>query len=116
MAITKYYYANAQGYQLRDFMKEMSNYMENNEWDVYTLEEGFFFLNAVKYKIRAGLKEDNSFKKDTEKYKDYKKSLEELGWNKTCIDMCVNDYVDAFHKYDGQKGDEFVVMIEEEGF
>lgn len=116
MAITKDYYANAKGYQLRDFMREMSDYMEFDGGSLYTLEEGFFFLNAVKYKIRAGLKKDNSFKKDMEKYKDYKKDLEELGWEKIVIDEGVSNYADAFHKYNGQKGDEFVKFIEGEGF
>lgn len=116
MAITKDYYANAQGYQLRDFMKEMANYMDYHKGDIYTLEEGFFLLNAVKYKIRAGLKKDNSFKKDMEKYKDYRKSLEEIYWSENMIDACINDYVNTFHKYDGQKGGEFVKFIEEEGF
>lgn len=116
MAITKDYYANAQGLQLRDFMKQLSKYMVNNGGEIHTMEEGFFFLNAVKYKIRAGLKEGNSFEKDMEKYKDYKKDLNDLGYPDEDIDPAINCYVDTFHKWSGEEGHWFEKFMEEEGF
>lgn len=116
MVITKDYYANAKGHQLRDFMKEMSKYMVNHGGEIHTMEEGFFFLNAIKYKIRAGLKEGNSFEKDMEKYKDYKKDLNDLGYSDEDIDPALNCYVDTFHSWDGQKGYEFENFMDSEGF
>lgn len=116
MAITKNYYANAQGLQLRDFMKEMSRYMDDHGGGVYTIEEGFFLLNAVKYKVRAGLKENNSFEKDMEKYKDYKNDIIELGYPENYVVHAINCYVDTFHKWKGERGYKFENFMESEGF
>lgn len=112
MKITKDYYANAQNFQLRDFMKELSKYMNVNGGDIYTMEEGFFFLNAVKYKIRAGLKNNNTFEDDMTKYQDYKDDLLELGHYPREVDRAINAYVDLFHNWKGQWGEEFSRYME----
>lgn len=110
--ITKDYYANAQGFQLRDFMKQMSRYQTEQDSDIYTMEEGFFFLNVVKYKIRAGLKENSTFEGDITKYRDYKDDLNELGYSDETLDPVINNYVAAFHAWNGQTEEEFETFIE----
>lgn len=110
---TKDYYANAQGLQLRDFLKEMSRSQTEHQGDIYTMEEGFFFLNAVKYKVRAGLKENSTFEDDMVKYRDYKDDLNELGYPDEMLDPVINNYVDAFHAWAGQTEEEFETFIEE---
>lgn len=114
--ITKDYYENAQGFQLRDFMKQMSRYQTNQFCDIYTMEEGFFFLNAVKYKIRAGLKGNNTFEDDMTKYRDYKDDLNELGYSDETLEPVINHYVDKFHEWSGQKDDAFRNWIDKEDF
>lgn len=111
--ITKDYYANAQGLQLRAFMKQMSRYQTEQMSDIYTMEEGFFFLNVVKYKIRAGLKENSTFEDDMTKYRDYKDDLNELGYSDETLDPVINNYVDAFHAWNGQTDEDFTLFIEE---
>ena len=111
--IKKDYYANEKGHQLRDFMKQMHALAGRCGMEIYSLEDGFFFLCAVKYKVRAGLKDENTFQDDMEKYMDYLDDLEELGVDRAMLLDSASDYVDRFYAWDGQKGDDFIEFMEE---
>lgn len=112
MKITKDYYANEHGFQLRDYMKECAKMA--NDWgnEIYSMEEGFFFLNAIKYKVRAGLKEKNTFEKDLEKYNDYVSDLLELGVSLEMIEEAVKDYTERFYAWEGQTDEDFDEFME----
>lgn len=110
--ITKDYYANEKGHQLRDYMKECAKFA--SEWgnEIYSMEEGFFFLSALKYHIRAGLKEGNSFEQDLEKHNDYVHDLIDLGFNFNVILETIKDYSDHFYAWEGQTGEDFEEFME----
>lgn len=112
MKIKKDYYANKHGFQLRDYMKECAKIAPNWGNEIYSMEEGFFFLNAIKYKVRAGLKEENSFGSDLEKYSDYVDDLLELGVSLEIIEEAVKDYTERFYAWEGQTDEEFEEFTE----
>lgn len=113
--IKKDYYANEKGHQLRDFMKQMHALAGCYSMEIYSLEDGFFFLNAVKYKVRAGLKDENTFQDDMTKYKDYLDDLEELGVNRDMLLDSASDYVNRFYAWGGQTGSEFIEFMDSFG-
>ncbi len=113
--IKKDYYANEHGFQLRDFMKQMHKIAERFGCKIYSMEDGFFFLNAVKYKVRAGLKDENTFQDDMIKYKDYLDDLEELGVDRDMLLDSASDYVNRFYAWEGQTGEEFIEFMESFG-
>lgn len=113
--ITKNYYENEKGHQLRDFMKQMHKIAERFGMEIYSMEDGFFFLSAVKYKVRAGLKEENTFQDDMTKYMDYLDDLEELGVDRKMLLDSASDYVNRFYAWEGQTGIDFIEFMEEFG-
>lgn len=106
--MTKTYYANAQGFQLKDFMKEMHKIGCKRDGEIYSMEEGFFFLNAVKYKVRAGLKDESTFNEDMAKNKDYIEDLKSI--TETPVEIIldsINFYVNAFYVWNGEIDTDF---------
>lgn len=62
------YYANPQGVQLYDFFDKVITPKLGFHW---SLTQGFYLLNAIKYTVRAGRKPDNDKAKDLNKADDY---------------------------------------------
>lgn len=104
--MAKDYYTNKNGFQLIDFMKRKSPISEMVGSDNFTVEEGFFTLSAVKYAVRAGMKEGESFEKDMEKFNDYVDALEALGFDREEVVMTINGYKNSFLEWDGT--DEYI--------
>lgn len=104
--MAKDYYTNKNGFQLIDFMKRKSPISEMVRSDNFTVEEGFFTLSAVKYAVRAGMKEGESFEKDMEKFNDYIDALEALGFDREEVIKTINGYKQGFLEWDGT--DEYI--------
>lgn len=104
--MAKDYYTNKNGFQLIDFMVRKNPISEHACSDNFTVEEGFFALNAVKYAIRAGMKEGETFEKDTEKFNDYVEALVKCGYYRTGVIQTINGYKQAFLEWDGT--DEYI--------
>ena len=99
--MAKDYYMNAQGFQLLDFMMRKNKFSQEACSTFFTVEEGFLTLNAVKYAIRAGLKEGATFADDMQKFSDYVEALVKLDYDRDEIVKTVNGYADAFKEWDG---------------
>ena len=104
--MAKDYYTNKNGFQLIDFMVRKNPISERACSGNFTVEEGFFTLNAVKYAIRAGMKEGETFEKDMKKFNDYVEALVECGYERTEIIQTINGYKQAFIEWDGT--DEYI--------
>lgn len=99
--MAKDYYTNKNGFQLLDFMVRKNKFSQMAQSDNFTVEEGFLTLNAVKYAIRAGLKEGATFADDMQKFSDYVEALVKLGYDRAMIIKTINGYADAFKEWDG---------------
>ena len=77
------YYANKYGIQLEEFL------IWGSEWDLkfwqynFTTGQGFALTNALKYLVRAGKKEGESYEKDMGKYVDYIRKISFIVWIST---------------------------------
>lgn len=111
--MAKNYYTNKNGFQLIDFMVQKNKISEAVDSNCFTIEEGFFTLSAVKYAVRAGMKEGESFEKDMEKFNDYVDALEALGFDREEVIKTINGYKQGFIEWDGT--DEYIEELFKEG-
>lgn len=95
--ITKNYYANPQGIQLKD-------------WFRATNPEAYFsfcIMNATKYLVRCGFKEGESIDKEVVKIQDYlQQAGEVIGADPEVLYKAIQDEIEMFMKYDGTNMDE----------
>lgn len=101
--MAKDYYTNKNGFQLIEFMIKKNEVSEEVESNGFTVEEGFLTLNAVKYAVRAGMKEGESFEKDMQKFNDYVDALEGCGYDRDMIVKTINGYKQGFLEWDGSR-------------
>lgn len=101
--MAKDYYTNKNGFQLIDFMVQKNAVSQNAHSDNFTVEEGFMTLCAVKYAIRAGMKEGETFEKDMEKFNDYVEALEDCGYDREEVVKTINGYKQGFLEWDGSR-------------
>lgn len=104
--MAKDYYTNKNGFQLIDFMVQKNKISEGVGSNCFTIEEGFLTLNAVKYAVRAGMKENETFEKDMEKFNDYVEALEACGYDREEVVKTINGYKQGFLEWDGT--DEYI--------
>lgn len=104
--MAKDYYTNKNGFQLIDFMVQKNKISEGFGSNCFTIEEGFLTLNAVKYAVRAGMKENETFEKDMEKFNDYVEALEACGYDREEVVKTINGYKQGFLEWDGT--DEYI--------
>lgn len=102
---TKDYYANKNGFQLKDFLVEVhKSEMRNNNY-YYTTPQGFYVLNALKYTVRAGKKVGNDFEDDTKKAHDYIAMGEDVGFPRYEMELYLDVLTETFYNWQGEKID-----------
>lgn len=100
----KDYYANQHGVQLQDFLVAFSDW-QLKTWNYnFTMPQGFFLLNALKYKVRAGKKENNTLESDLQKIEDYIILAIRAGFDRYEVELELEKLLQAFENY---KGGEF---------
>lgn len=99
--MVKDYYTNKNGFQLIDFMVKKNKISEEVGSNGFTIEEGFLTLNAVKYAVRAGMKENETFERDMEKFNDYVEALVKCGYERDMIIKTINGYKHGFLEWNG---------------
>jgi hypothetical protein len=104
--MAKKYYTNKNGFQLIDFMVQKNKISEGVGSNGFTIEEGFLTLNAVKYAVRAGMKENETFEKDIGKFNDYVDALEACGYDREEVVKTINGYKQGFLEWNGT--DEYI--------
>ena len=105
------HYANEYGVELNEYLKHNFNYEELAGW--YTMQ-------VLKYLVRAGKKEGESYDKDYKKALDYAKELANLSnENKlteyTAEDIIgfIQDIADDFKQWKGEEDELFYICIPE---
>ena len=97
----KDYYANQHGVQLQDFLVAFSDW-QLKTWNYnFTMPQGFFLLNALKYKVRAGKKEDNTLESDLQKLEDYINLAVKSGFERGEVEERLKVMYETFEKWDG---------------
>lgn len=99
------YYANKYGIQLQEFL------IWGSEWDLkfwqynFTTGQGFALTNALKYVVRAGKKEGESYEKDMGKYNDYINMAVLMGFDKQEAEDWVALQKSIFEEFKGRKAE-----------
>ena len=99
------YYANKYGIQLQEFL------IWGSEWDLkfwqynFTTGQGFALTNALKYLVRAGKKEGESYEKDMGKYADYIEMATKMGFDKQEAEDWVALQKSVFDNFKGRKAE-----------
>lgn len=102
---TKDYYANKNGFQLKDFLVEVhKNEIEKNNYH-YTTPQGFYVLNALKYIVRAGKKTGASFEQDIKKADDYISMGIDVGFPRYEMELYLDVLTETFYNWQGEKVD-----------
>ena len=100
--MAKDYYANEQGFQLEEFLIELSQaQLKTNQYN-FTSPQGFFILNALKYKVRAGKKEGNTLGSDLQKIEDYITLAEKTGFKRYEVELELEMLHGAFLEWNGE--------------
>lgn len=102
---TKDYYANKNGFQLREFITEIHKSEIRNNNFRWTTPQGFYALNALKYIVRAGKKTGNDFTEDMKKADDYLKLGETVGFPRYEIELYVDRAKAMFDEWNGEEID-----------
>ena len=90
------HYSNDYGMELNEYLKRTFNYEELASW--YTMQ-------VLKYLVRAGKKEGESYDKDRNKALDYAKELAKLSNEYTTDDIMgfIQELADDFERWEGIK-------------
>lgn len=99
--MAKDYYANKHGLQLQDFLVKFSDRQFETNSYYFTMSQGFFTLNALKYKVRAGKKEGNSYEQDMQKVEDYILLNEKVGYPRYEVELMLEKLVLSFEEWEG---------------
>ena len=99
--MAKDYYENEQGLQLEDFLLRVSSFQKIANQYTFTSPQGFFLLTALKYKVRAGKKENNTLESDLQKLEDYINLAVKSGFERGEVEERLNVMYNTFEKWDG---------------
>lgn len=99
------YYANKYGIQLQEFL------IWGSEWDLkfwkynFTTGQGFALTTALKYIVRAGKKQGESYEKDMKKYADYIEMATKMGFEKQEAENWVALQKSVFDEFKGRQAE-----------
>lgn len=102
---SKDYYANKNGFQLREFITEIHKSETRNNNYRWTTPQGFYALNALKYIVRAGNKPQVDLEDDMKKYNDYIELGETVGFPRYEIELYVTRAKAIFDEWNGEEID-----------